>query len=67
MYMEKERYIQLKATGNNYDNTSDRFYEPEPRFSLKQPPPTQEENETDVFEKLANQDLINKYGDLNQF
>ena len=31
----KERYIQLKATGNNYDNNSDsdRFYKPEPRFS----------------------------------
>ena len=65
----KERYIQLKAIGNNYDNNSDRFYEPEPRFSLKQPPPppTQEENEIDVFEELSNQDLINKYGDLNQF
>lgn len=29
----KERYIQLKATGNNYDNDSDRFYKPKPRIS----------------------------------
>ena len=44
-----QRYIQLKAVGNNYDkdsinpekfDTSDRFYQPEPRFNLKQPTTT---------------------------
>ncbi len=72
-----QRYIQLKAVGNNYDkdsinpkkfDTSDRFYQPEPRFNLKQPsPPPQEENEANILEELPNQDLINKYGGINQF
>ena len=65
----KEHYIQLSTGGknNNYDN--DRFFKPDPRFNLKQPPPppTQEENEMDILEELPNQDLINKYGNLNSF
>ena len=52
----KERYIQLQADGNNYDNNSDRFYKPEPRFDLKQPPPPPTADELRVQQEIQMQE-----------